>query len=95
VLCAAPDVPGCRRAVRLSARCLGRRRVRVELGGELEGIYGVRFRVGRKTLRDATAPFGRTFTRVRARRVRALVSTSSEPLSLQRTAPRCARQRGA
>ena len=96
VLCAAPDVRGCARDVRLVRRCLSGGRLRMALAGQLDGVYGVVFRAGRRRLgRDLEAPFvrvagRRTLARVRARRLRAEVTTSGDRLVLTRRMPRCA-----
>ena len=96
VLCAQPGVPGCSRAVRLTRRCTRGSRLRVGLGGDIDAVHRVGFRLGgRRVARDGLPPFGRVIPRralrrTHARRVRATVVFEDERRRLSRRLPRCA-----
>jgi L-ascorbate metabolism protein UlaG (beta-lactamase superfamily) len=80
----------------LRRRCAGRGRLQASLGGELDGVRGVRYDLGGRRARRVTAPpffatYGRRdIARARGRRLRAVITRlDGTQLTLTRKLPRC------
>jgi DNA-binding beta-propeller fold protein YncE len=91
---AAPRRPPAAGRLRLVRSCRRGGALRIRLIGEQTGIRSVRFRAGRRGLRDRRRPFARTLSRralarTRSRYLSAEVVTTARPLRLVRTLPRC------
>ena len=90
-LAAPPSAERRRRGLRLVRACRPPGHLRIRLRGAARAVT---FVAGRRRLRDAKPPFARTLprralARTRARRLRAVVRTTSGRVRLSRTLPRC------